>query len=389
MDLSLIIDIESGHVRAALAAQNPSKANAWMGTPRTILYSTAVPIARTPHTVQEHLIMEMTKSLGVAVDAAFHKGLQKIPKGKIVSIHYVLSSPWIITKTRTVQVSYPKKTIITKKIVEALVEAERKSLEQSFVERDVAGIEFDLTCIEQKVFEIKLDGYPVVSLAVPKEGGLFKSKKRVPKKATQLEVSFAVTMSSAHIVRRIEETVEKTLRIKDQSFHSALLLLYASVRNVFNEAKDYIVAHVHGELSDVVLVHDNMYSLIASFPFGTSTFVRSSAHAADESETLMKSMLALHSSGALHGKHHEKIAKAASPSVRSWSTQLSTSISGARKGRTPFPNTVFLFAHDHHVHFERALEEEAGNMKIDIIPFKQDALLDMYALALKNIEHHE
>ncbi len=389
MDLSLIIDIESGHVRAALAAFNPTKANAWMGTPRTILYSVAVPIARTPHTVQEHLIIEMTKALHVAVDSAFHKGLLSIPKGKIVSIHYVLSSPWIITKTRTVQVGYSKKTTITKKLVESLVETERKALEHSFVENDAAGIEFDLTCIEQKVFEIKLDGYAVVSLAVPKEGGVIKSKKLVPKKAKDLEVSFAITMSSAHIIGRIQETVEKTLRIKDQAFHSALLLLYASVRNVFTEAKDYIVAHVHGELSDIVLVHDNMYSLIASFPFGTSTFVRSSAHAADESLAVMQSMLALHTSGALHGTHHEKISNAALPAIRSWSTQLVTSVSGARKGRTPFPNTVFLFAHDHHKHFERALHEEAGTMKLDIIPFKQDALLDMYALALKNIEHHE
>src|ERR1035437_9872508 len=389
MDLSLIIDIESGHVRAALAVLKLSKENEGIGTPRHILYSVSVPISRTPHTVHEHLLIEMGRSLSKAVETAFKEGLRKIPKGKITSIHYVLSSPWIVTKTRCVKVNYPKKTAVTKKTIEKIVEAERIELQNAFIPNDVAGMVYDLTCIEQKIFEIKLDGYPVVHLAATNAGKTKPSSKHIPKKASELEVSFAVTMSSVGIVNQVQAIVEKVVRVKDQAFHSALLLLFASVRNVFDDAKDYIVAHVHGEVSDIILVNNNIYSLIASFPFGTSTFLRKSSQATDESERLMQSMLALHTSSSLHGDHHEKVSKAIDPVVRSWSRDLMSTISGARAGKSPFPNTIFLFAKDYHSHFERALRDVAGSMKLDIVPFKYETLLDMYALALEQIQHHE
>jgi hypothetical protein len=164
--LSLIIDIESGLVRAALVLNK-------LGMPPRVIYTVSSPILnRVVKTHTGDLLGAMTKSLKEVTGIIANKAIPELrAKGVtllISKVHCGLSSPWIISKTKSVKVDYGKDVLITKEMVSKIVDTDHIEMEKKFkaehdASSDGAKLEYDLEFIEQKIFEIKLNGYPVTN----------------------------------------------------------------------------------------------------------------------------------------------------------------------------------------------------------------------------------
>ncbi|MEI6057871.1 MAG: hypothetical protein WCQ60_02765 [bacterium] len=400
--LALIIDIESGLVRAALVAHVPGRA------PHVLYVVTSPIISHATATHSGDLLGAMTKSLKEVSGIIANKAMPELrAKGitlPIAHIHCALSSPWIISKTTTVKVDYGKNVQVSKAIITKIVDHEHKELEKRFRTEHAAAtadasVEYDLEFIEQKIFEIRLNGYPVTHIH--------------GKPAHEIEVSFAVTVSSKDILKRIHDAIGSHLNIMSlrgiygvngdyvEMFHSSLLLQYAAFRNLVDVRGDYIAAHVHNNLSDIVVVRRGLCSILASFPFGMADFIKKSSAALNQSEPLAHSALSMRAHQHLTVESEKTVANASDPVVREWASQFFKTLASVA-GAEGLPRLLVLSVHDHFPYFKQALQDQNDGISLDITALDEallekavtyergqdtNALVTMYAFAL-NPDYH-
>jgi hypothetical protein len=379
-DLSLIVDIQSGVVRASLVSLNTNE------VPHIIcIFSRLLPHkTEVDGTYLTTVMLKALEEVALKISTdGFARAAEVGYEGhSLQSIHYVMSSPWLVSQSKTVKISYEKETEVTEASIHALVEKERDVLMNKFHEGSLnSEFEKDLTLIEQKIFDVRLNGYSVQDYR--------------GKKARNFETSFAVTTSSKYILSKIEETVGKILRCKKQEFHSALLLQYTALRTIVGNRDEYISLHVHSELTDIVVVKRGISSYLASFPFGTAEVLRRLSTALGTSESSGVSLLALHESGKLEESEHHRVDALISPILTDWQTQL-LSMLGMIGEKTILPRLVYLSAHSNAELFKMILIET----KFEVLPFdytlvekavvfekssEKSSFIGIYAVALNDM----
>jgi hypothetical protein len=384
-ELSLVIDIQSGLIRGALILNKEN-------TEPHILFVVTRPIIHKPHTDSTYLTKAMLKTLSEVVDMLGQEGVIRAQalgynKKLLSRVHYILSSPWVLSSSKTLKIHFDKDTEITEKFVQNLLEEERMKIEDKFKEsnHNFSGQTFntDLVFIEHKIFEMKLNGYKV--------------NKYDGRKASSLEISFAATLSSNRLINRINSEVKKILNLKKIEYHSALLLNFIAMRLIVPEKNNFISIHVHNELTDVVVVKDGLASHLASFPFGTSTLLRKISAVLGESRETSESTLTLLFSDKLEASQAENLKNKIKPLIQHWYREYVKSID-YKDDNTFSPKTIYLSAHSHVEIFKRILK--ANNDSLDVIIFditntdmhvvfekigEYNQLIGMYALALKNM----
>ena len=390
-ELALVISIESGCVRGSLVLFSHASAPAIARQtilPR-VFHTTSSEIVSRPGTSSGvKLLSAMLNAIAVVSGNLVEEGLKitaahsvNIPISKI---HVVFSSPWVISKTKTVKISYEKETSIAVSTIDTILNEERHELERQFAAEHDASLEFDLAFIEQKIFEIKLNGYPVVH---------FENKK-----VRKLEVSFAISISSKNILDRIEKVLEKSVQTTQRAIacHSSLLLQYSALRAIVSNESDYTVVHVHNEISDIIVVKNGVCAAMASFPSGTTVFSQTSAAMLKQSKEVTHSSLNLQSKNALHPLESRRIKAIADSSGEIWAGQLMKTFASLDLDREhAMPHRVYLLTNDHYSHFERALKSQSLN----VIPIeksvvdsavshehkeRENALMSLYVFALRH-----
>ncbi len=348
-DLSLIIDVQSGVVRGSLVSLNKNE------IPHVIyLFSRTLPHKNeVDGSYLTTLMLKALEEVALKISTEGFARAGEVGYGghSLQTIHYVMSSPWIVSQSKTVKIAYEKDTEVTEASVHTLVEKERDSLIKKFHEGNLsAEYEKDLTFIEQKIFDVRLNGYTVQDYR--------------GKKAKSFEISFAVTTSSKYILSKMEEIVGKVLRSKEQEFHSALLLQYSALRTIVGNRDEYISLHVHSELTDIVVVKRGISSYLASFPFGTAELLRRLSAALGTSEESGNSLLALHQNGKLEDTEHHRVDAILKPILAEWQSTL-LSVLGTIGEKTVLPRLVYLSAHSNAELFKMTLIET----KFEVLPF--------------------
>ena len=136
------------------------------------------------------------------------KTLKPLPH-KISAIHYALLSPWIVSKAKVMSIDFDKKTKISSQYISGIIEKERSKM--------LPKSDEPIELIEQKIFDVRLNGYSV--------------SEWENRETDRLEVSFAVSMAG---VRMIESFVRECRGVVSQShvhFHSSLLLQQMARKN--------------------------------------------------------------------------------------------------------------------------------------------------------------
>ena len=270
----LIFDIESDSVCVSIVIYESNKA------PR-IVYNHSTEIVRKAHTDGSYLTRSMFKALETAAQNASTAipgliGKNYIDKTRFDSIHFVLSSPWIISKLSSVEKSFDKETVIRQPIIASIIQKEKDEISKLFA----AG---DSVAIDTKLFEIKLNGYHVIDYE--------------NKRARNIGGTFVISFASRTLVDDLKSKVNRFFRARNESFHSATFLRYVALRSVMPPHIDYIWLQIHGELTDVCVIRNGVCALSGSMPFGSDTLVRKFAGVTNENETTSASLLQFLDSG--------------------------------------------------------------------------------------------
>lgn len=283
--LTLILDVQSSIVRGTLVHDHPEH------KPR-IIFTHSVGIAYKPHARSGYLV----KAALAAIEETVSETLRFISQVHSIKnpnhdlprhinvVHYVLASPWVVSQAKTVVQTFKKETSITKAYILKLISEERAKMS--------GKSESDLHVIEEKVFDVRLNGYSVASW----EG----------RATNQLEVSFVSSLAGGRMTSRFIGACEKAVGKKSVFFHSSLFLQHIAIQKVVPDRATYALVHVHGELTDIAIMHAHSCIFFGSYPFGVHTIVRTIARELKVSEQIADSTLNLISQGALDDTRTKK-----------------------------------------------------------------------------------
>jgi len=268
----LLIDVQSSVVRSSLILISS-------GSPPYVFSMNEWPVPHMHIGGMQRLVTMTIKMIGEAVDSArrilYDRRMQQkelvLPES-ISEIHFVLSSPWIISRARTITEVFQKPTIISRELIDGIIVRER----DLDVANDVDGIEI----IEEKIFDVRLNGYSVV--------------RWEDKTADKLRISFAVSVAGSDTMKYLRDICSGIVRDKDVYFHSSLLLQHIGIRSILPDQNNYLLIHIHGELTDAVMVEHGTCMFFGSFPLGINNIVRSIGSATHTSQKVANSLLSLY-----------------------------------------------------------------------------------------------
>ncbi len=304
-DLILVFDIQSGQINGALSALKKDKK-------LEIVNSRSKLISRTRHMNTNLYIRTMISSLSdLAHELA---GSHHISQAQII-----LSSPWIVSQSKTIKLKFEKDTVITSKLVDNLIE--EASEKNSFDE--------DSIYIEKKIFDIKLNGYSVT--------------KYIDRSAGSISISFATTISSNKLLNMIKDTIKKPFSLSKIEYHSSLLLNYISLRKLVTDMNDYIYIHVHAELTDIVVVKNAICAHISSFPMGVNGLIKRVSQGLKMDETIVDSTLSMYKDGKLNADEKVRITSKLDEYSNDWLNNYSSLLEKSMS-RELLPEIIYISA---------------------------------------------
>lgn len=330
-ELSLIIDVQSSIVRGSLVhfrhGQKPA-----------ILYTHNISIPYKPNSGSAYLIKFALRAvddiIGV-MSANIHNdsNSEELPRN-ISSVHYVLSSPWVVSQAKTISTNFKEDTTISRAYVSGLIWEERAKM--TTAQND------DIRIIEEKVFDVRLNGYSVAS---------WESRH-----TRELGISFVVSIAGSRMIDCFIASCEPIIRHRDHIyFHSSLFLQHLGIQGVIPDISDYALVHIHGELTDVAIVHARSCSFFGSYPFGVNTVVRSVAHDTQTTEEMADSTLNLYIKGDIDDGRAKKESVAIDTMKQHWMDEFRTLL---KTSPTPeaVPRKIVISARTHEDFFIAAFK---------------------------------
>ncbi len=384
-ELTVIIDIQSGLVRGSLVFNKENQIS-------NILYVITKEIDQKDFSDSSFLVEAMLKSLGDTISILSSELINQAKifgynKKSIKNIHYVLSSPWVLSQSKTLTLKFDKATKIKKEFIQGIINEERKNIEKKFKEnnlnKDSGIMNSDLIFIEQKIFEIKLNGYKV--------------NEYEDKEINDLEISFAITLSSKILLNKIDAIINKNIKIHKIQYHSALLLNFIAMRILVPEKNNFVSIHVHNELTDIVVVKNSLCASLSSFPIGSSTILRKTSSILNENIETTKSSLKLFLDKKTDSVQEEKFKNIVDPLIQDWYLSYAKSV-GHEDDGVFLPRSIYLSAHDYddlfgdtiknHNELAKIFNFELNSIDAHIIFEKNveyNQLMGMYAIALRSM----
>lgn len=334
---SLIIEIQSGMIRGAIVKD--------LKASQPVFVDVKVASIKQPKL--------MLETLAKVIDELGHKH-------KVHIAHIILSSPWISSFSKSIELHFEKEREVTENLILNIIKEEndkiKKDLENSFSTGYVS--------IEQKIFEIRSNGYVVDD---------YKTLS-----SENLGLSFVSTFSSKNLINKINNIVEHSFGVKEIQYHSGLLLNSLAIRDFDSNKGEYIHINMHGEITDIIVMKNNKCLNISSFPLGIESFNRYMTHNLKQSEHTARSTMKLHSEGKLGEEEQSRLDKITNTFLETWIEQYRALLESSFGNN--LPRDVYLLSYDHHNHFKKVLESK---MKNNVMI--QNNPLDMYIISLRNM----
>lgn len=360
--LNLLIEVQSSLVRGSLVLYEKSKAPQF-------IHVQEIDIGYKPHAGGTYFVRTALRDLKEIFNISLRRlhAVSNDPTRSIIpkrvdEVHFILSSPWIVSQTRTLAVSFEKKTEITKERVHRMLSEERTKID---FEHE-AGVEV----VEEKIFDVKLNGYSIVDW----QG----------KNANKIEISYALSIGNSDLIAKFGDLAAYATGVGKISIHSALILQYLYLRDLETAPYSYAIVYVHDELTDVMIVERQSCAFFGSFPIGIDTIVRKISDATGIDNKSAESLFSLYVGNHIDKEQDKKLASVMKKISEQWTDGLKK-IFGMRHSRKGLPENIpeniFVVASAHETFFNKCLPSVKSRIYIKPLPEK---LSNIYVHAIHN-----
>ena len=292
-DVSLLINIGNGGISISFVSYSKNQ------TPN-FLYSVNAPyLGEKSNTskLSDSLNLLLDSLLGTAIKEGWSDKYWKNKHKKFSSVVVTFSSPWLTLKTREIHLAKDNAFVLTKRFVNDIVSKEeeifKKDLEKSTEENSEGQFEI----IESSMVHTKINGYTINDV--------------IGRKTKSLDAFLYMSAISKNVRGKISDIILKHTHIPKEniSMHSFLLVMFSTIRDNFSKNSDFMYMDVNSEVSDIVLVTDDVIRSVVSFPFGRNTIIRQISKIFNVNLEIAQSQMTLYMVGKVSDSLNESMNK--------------------------------------------------------------------------------
>ncbi len=246
-----VVSIESGAVRLGLSLVTERRAPVFV-------YQTVESFPMQEKVSLDTLEANVFEALGKVCERAVREGFAHIASralrgGRVDELHFVFSSPWHISQTKTITITNDKPFVVTEKIIRDAIQHETDTM------LSTASVS-DISIIEERITNMALNGYNVTD--------------PYGKKTGQVALTVFVSGISKTFREKIEETLERFIHPHAVYYHSSPLIFFSGIRDMLAVGKDFLALFVGEEITDATYAHGETLRDTASFPMGRASYIR-------------------------------------------------------------------------------------------------------------------
>ncbi len=294
-----IIDIGSSQVSGALVLVSKNRSG---HKNHQIVFNTKVEISVDGELDFDRFDFEIIKAIKMVTHKLVRSGFTQPEK-----FVCFLASTFLVSQTKVINFSQDKQFVFTQKILEGITKREA----EDFRARNEKGDQFQI--IENKVMQIKLDGYEVA--------------KPFDKKITKLSLAQFLSGSPVSQLNKIRSAIGSQSHSEKISFHSYNFAAFSTLRDLLAGKKNFIAVDIGGELTDVSLCMDGVLLENLSFPYGLNAIIRDTARSQQTFRAEAKSQLALYSEGRLQSRAKNIFEQSLAVSRQKWTSLMAEALS--------------------------------------------------------------
>lgn len=314
--VSLVCYIGNGVVKGAVVINEKNK-NPTIVTTRVREFSYQEFVDR------EHLEFRIMSEFTTLIKDIKFKDLVSLQcaKFKVHDVCVILSSPWYVSETRIVKIAQEKPFIVTEKLLNDAI----ASTATDYIQKQKEGI----SILERNVIRYLLNGYPTHS--------------PLKKEVKHVEVSVFLSFCKTKALQDIKQVILSHLSIQDVAVHSQSLAAFAAVRETWKDLKNYVLADISSQLTELMIVRDHTLAEASSFPLGKQYVVKELGKKLSISGEISQSLLSMYKEKTLNEQLRLKV-DAALISIRQEWLRPFTSALGEMSAGTSLPSRFILFA---------------------------------------------
>lgn len=322
-ETSIIFDIGNGTLTGAIVVFNEDQ------KPKFV-YTIKKNFSVSEQLEPQQLELEMQKLLDEALNYIMKDGfnskyLQNKSK-KIKRVFISFSSPWFLSKTKSIKLENPKEFVITESFIQDILKKE-EALFKTELKNEHGGELFEV--IESSIVHSKINGYAL-------DNSIGKNTKTF---------DAYIHMSVVHnlFLNKIQETIIKHTHINIKNIHlnTFPLISFTVIRDIFTKEPDFLIMDITGEITDITYVKNEIIDKTTSMPSGKNFLLRQLCKNLNVSTEIAESTLQMFLNKKLDDENGNKISELLVSSEKEWSIYLENALLELSPSLT-LPSTIFL-----------------------------------------------
>src|SRR3989344_905171 len=185
----------------------------------------------------------------------------------------------------------------------------------------------DPILMEKNIIQTLLNGYNV--------------NKPYGKEINRIDITLFMSMISDEIRRKVRDIIEKIFNTDNILYNSFALASFSVTRDVFSAEKDFLLMDISGEVSDIMLIRDDVIVKTSTFPLGSNFLIRKTAETLNIIPEEAHSLIRLFFEQKGLNTEHQDIRKALIAIKEEWLYSFRKILSDFA-GKLSLPKTIFL-----------------------------------------------
>jgi len=261
------------------------------------------------------------------------------------SVSCFYSSPWYIAQTHILKVKQSEPIVFSKTIMKKILDEGKKSFLSEDIKKEYFFYAKDLRLIENRITQIKLNGY--------------QTNKPFGKKASNVEASVFFGAVPKEIIALVEDVIDHMWHKIKVQHHTFPIASFSLLRNELNITGNFLIVNIADDITDMSFVNDNILLDTISFPLGKRKLIESIENNCNINYELASSALSMYSKKEIYSEQAICIENAIKSSKKDWINHFENSY-GILTKKNVLPEIIYLISDDRIAPFFESMLKNLG-----------------------------
>lgn len=241
-------------------------------------------------------------------------------------IFCVLSSPWYMSQTRTINSKKNTSSIFTEKLADELIQKEIKIFSEEHAVK-YGDANQGIRPIELKNIKTMLNGYEAL--------------RPLGQKAKEIEMIIFISLAGEEMLSRVEETIRRHFQFETIKFSSFAMASFTVIRDMYVNQENFLLIDIGGEVTDIFLAKKNVLRESVSYPLGVNFLTRGIAARLGCTLQEARSLISLFKDGHAEKSVAQKLELILTELKKEWLKNFQESLANLSKDIS-IPSTIFI-----------------------------------------------